>query len=142
MVDLGKQWSLNLQQYLSDDFAIDVLGDYGAEAPVHIDVRSVIGDFYFPVHDGSLPMDKVALFDIWQQALQFVAGNEQLQSSYDVGKIFEFVAKLGGAENIDQFRLNHMPNDQVAMQAQAGNIVPISEMMGGANAGGNISAAF
>lgn len=145
VVDLGKQWSLNLQQYLSDDFAIDVLGDYGAEAPVHIDLRSVIGDFYFPVHDGSLPMDKIALFDIWQQALQFVAGNPQLQGAYDVGKIFEFVAKLGGAENIDQFRLNHMPNEQVMAEAQAGNLIPINQLVGGENDGaavGNLAQNF
>ena len=141
VVDLGKQWSLNIQQYLSDDFAIDVLGEYGAEAPVHIDLRSVIGDFYFPVHDGSLPMDKVALFDIWQQALQFVAGNPQLQSTYDVGRIFEFVAKLGGAENIDQFRLNHMPNQMVNEQVQAGNLVPLQDIVGGGNVE-NLAAAF
>lgn len=140
VVDLGKQWSLNIQQYLSDDFAIDVLGEYGAEAPVHIDLRAVTGDFYFPVHDGSLPMDKVALFDIWQQALQFVAGNPQLQSAYDVGRIFEFVAKLGGAENIDQFRLNHMPTQMVNAQAQAGNLVPLANVVGGGNE--NLAAAF
>ena len=140
VVDLGKQWSLNIQQYLSDDFAIDVLGEYGAEAPVHIDLRAVTGDFYFPVHDGSLPMDKVALFDIWQQALQFVAGNPQLQTAYDVGRIFEFVAKLGGAENIDQFRLNHMPNQMVNAQAQAGNLVPLANVVGGGNE--NLAAAF
>ena len=140
VVDLGKQWSLNIQQYLSDDFAIDVLGEYGAEAPVHIDLRAVTGDFYFPVHDGSLPMDKVALFDIWQQALQFVAGNPQLQAAYDVGRIFEFVAKLGGAENIDQFRLNHMPNQMVNAQAQAGNLIPLANVVGGGNE--NLAAAF
>lgn len=140
VVDLGKQWSLNIQQYLSDDFAIDVLGEYGAEAPVHIDLRAVTGDFYFPVHDGSLPMDKVALFDIWQQALQFVAGNPQLQSAYDVGRIFEFVAKLGGAENIDQFRLNHMPTQMVNEQVQAGNLIPLANVVGGGNE--NLAAAF
>ena len=139
VIDLGKQWSLNLQQYLSDDFAIDILGDDGAQHPVHIGLQNIIGDFYFPVHDGSLPMDKVALFDIWQQALQFVAGNQMMAGQYDVGKIFEFVAKLGGAENIDQFRLNHMPNAEVAAGVQAGNLIPISNI-GGPNE--NLSAAF
>lgn len=140
VIDLGKQWSLNLQQYLSEDFAIDVLGEYGAMAPVHISLENIIGDFYFPVHDGSLPMDKVALFDIWQQALQFVAGNQMMAGQYDVGKIFEFVAKLGGAENIDQFRLNHMPNEAVQAGVQAGNLIPISDIIGGGNE--NLSAAF
>lgn len=125
---LGKQMSLNLQQFLSEDFCIQVVGDDGSSFPVSINPESVVGDFYFPVHDGSLPLDKVALFDIWQQALTFVAGNQALAQQYDVGRIFEFVARLGGAENIDQFRLNHMPNDQVLAQVQAGNLVPVGDI--------------
>lgn len=136
---LAKQWSLNLQQYLSEDFQIDVLGDEGAQNPITITPYNVAGDFYFPVHDGTLPLDKVALFDIWQQALQFVAGNPQLAQSYDVGKIFEFVAKLGGAENIDQFRLNHAPQEAIDAGVAAGNLIPQSQIEGDLS---DVAAAF
>ena len=131
---LGKQLALNAQQYLSPNFCIQVLGSDGAEHPINLSVQNLVGDFYFPVHDGSLPLDKIALFDIWQQALMFVAGNQQLAGAYDVGKIFEFVAKLGGAENIDQFRLNHMPDAAVAAGVQAGNLVPIGGLNDAAQA--------
>ena len=134
---MGLQWSLNLQQYLSEDFQIDVLGTQGAEKPVTINASGVAGDFYFPIHDGSLPLDKIALFDIWQQALQFVAGNQMLVGQYDLGKIFEFVAKLGGAENIDQFRIQAQSPEQIAAGVQSGNLVP----MGGMN-GVDFSQAF
>lgn len=136
---LAKQWSLNLQQYLSEDFQIDVLGDEGAQNPITITPYNVAGDFYFPVHDGTLPLDKIALFDIWQQALQFVAGNPQLAQSYDVGKIFEFVAKLGGAENIDQFRLNHAPQEAIDAGVAAGNLIPQSQIEGDLS---DVAAAF
>ena len=137
LCNLGLQWSLNLQQYLSEDFQIDVLGNQGAEKPVTINASGVAGDFYFPIHDGSLPLDKIALFDIWQQALQFVAGNQMLVGQYDLGKIFEFVAKLGGAENIDQFRIQAQSPEQIAAGVQSGNLVP----MGGMN-GVDFSQAF
>lgn len=139
---LAKQMSLNLQQYLSDDFQIDVLGEEGAKAPITITPQSVTGDFYFPVHDGTLPLDKIALFDIWQQALQFVAGNPQLAQSYDVGRIFEFVAKLGGAENIDQFRLNHAPQEVIDAEVAAGNLIPQSQLEGVLPNGNNDLSTF
>ena len=139
LCNLGLQWSLNLQQYLSEDFQIDVLGDQGAASPVTISPESIAGDFYFPIHDGSLPLDKVALFDIWQQALTFVASNQNLMSRYDLGRIFEFVAKLGGAENIDQFRLQPMSQENIAAGVQAGNLIPINSMNGGMN---DLSAGF
>ena len=139
LCNLGLQWSLNLQQYLSDDFQIDVLGTQGADKPITITTRNIAGDFYFPIHDGTLPMDKVALFDIWQQALTFVASNQALMSQYDLGRIFEFVAKLGGAENIDQFRLQAQSPEVISAGVQAGNLVPINSILGGMN---DMSAGF
>lgn len=129
--DLGKQWSLNLQQYLSNDFQMAVLGEDGAKSPVQITPYNITGDFIFPVHDGTLPMDKVALFDIWQQALQFAASQPQIMQGFDIPRIFEYVAKLGGAENIDQFRVQAQPDAQVQQQAAQGNLVPMGSIGGG-----------
>lgn len=130
-VDLGRQWCLNLQQYLSDDFQMAVLGEDGAVAPVNITPMNITGDFIFPVHDGSLPLDKVALFDIWQVALQFAAGNPQIAQTYDIPRIFEYVARLGGAENVAQFKIQPQPDAAVAQQAQQGNLVPVGSIAGG-----------
>ena len=131
--DLGKQWALNLQQFLSDDFSIAVLGEDGAKNPVTITPMNITGDFIFPIHDGSLPMDKVALFDIWQQALQFAASNPQVVQSFDIPRIFEYVAKLGGAENIRQFRLQTASPEVIQQEVAAGNLVPAGSIAGGTN---------
>lgn len=137
LCNLGLQWSLNLQQYLSEDFQIDVLGSQGAQKPITVTAAGIAGDFYFPIHDGSLPLDKIALFDIWQQALQFIAGNQILAGQYDLGRVFEFVAKLGGAENIDQFKLQPQSQEQISAGVQNGNLIPI----GGPN-GVDLSQGF
>ncbi len=52
-----------------------------------------------------------------------VLQDPQLRAGYDVGKIFEFIAELGGARNISQFKL--MPQEQMQQMLQNGNGVPI-----------------
>ena len=122
VVKLGRQWALNLQQYLSPDFQAIFLNDQNQE--IVLSQGDIAGDFYFKVSDGTLPMDKVALFDIWQQALQFVAGQPVLLQSYDLPKLFEFVAKLGGADTIENFRIQAASPEAIAQQAAVGNLVP------------------
>ena len=114
-----------------------MLGNQGAQKPITVTAAGIAGDFYFPIHDGSLPLDKIALFDIWQQALQFIAGNQILAGQYDLGRVFEFVAKLGGAENIDQFKLQPQSPEQISAGVQSGNLLPV----GGPN-GVDLSQGF
>lgn len=123
VVDLTEQMSLNLQQNLSTDFYLKVVGQDGLEKPLLIHPEDIVGDFFYPIHDGTLPIDKVALLDIWREILMGVAQDPQLRTGYDINKIFEFVAELGGAKNISSFRL--MPPDQMAEQAAAGNMMPV-----------------
>lgn len=107
--DLTEQMAVNLQSKLSQELYISLLGVEGMDAPVAINPENIMGDFYYPEHDGTLPLDKVALLDIWQQILMGVAKDQELRSQFSVPKIFEFVAKLGGADNIDSFKVNVAP---------------------------------
>ena len=131
MQDLAVQWSLNNQQYLTKEFEMQVLGEDGLMNSVVISPESINGDFYFPIHDGTLPLDKIALFDMWTQVLQFVQADQEIRSMYSLPKIFEFVAKLGGASNIDQFKMTQGDPAMLAAQAQAGNLVPVGTPGGG-----------
>ena len=147
MVVLAEQLSLNIQQYLDDEFFIDIVGMQGLQYPlrhfginpaklmaeggaVRITPEMLVGDFYYPVHDGTLPMDKVALLDAWTQMFQTIQANPLLMQRFDIVRIFEFIGQLSGAQNIGEFKIDLMaqPDAQVAAQAQAGNIAP----MGGA----------
>jgi len=38
--------------------------------------------------------------------------------------VFEYTAELGGARNIEDFKVQMTPDQQVMAQAQAGNVVP------------------
>ncbi len=134
IVDLTEQMSLNNQQNLSPEFEISVVGQENAAEGSLIRPEDLVGDFYFPVHDGTLPIDKVAMLDIWREIMTGVLADPQLRAGYDVGKLFEFVAELGGARNISQFKLQ--TPDMVGASIAAGNGVPVPGMPGtGAGAG-------
>lgn len=125
ITDLTEQMCLNIQQYLSMEFYYQVLGRDGRRESHRIAPEHVTGDFYFPVHDGTLPLDKVAMVDVWKEILVAVMSSEQLSATYDIGKIFEHTAELGGARNIESFRLQTSPENVLTNQVQAGNMVPL-----------------
>ena len=136
IVDLSEQMSINIQQNLEEDFYLDLVGYQGMETPLHlreappgvrISPEMLVGDFYFPVNDGTLPIDRVAMLDVWKQIFLAVAQDPELRQQFSVAGIFEFLAELGGAKNLDQFKINLQvaPESQIQGQAQAGNVVPI-----------------
>ena len=49
----------------------------------------------------------------------------QVAMSYDWGRIFAWVAQLAGLKNISQFKVQVMPDQQLAAQAAAGNVIPM-----------------
>jgi len=127
IVDLTEQMSLNIQQYMSEEFYLEIVGEAGRMAPIQIGPEALVGDFHYPVNDGTLPMDRIAMLDVWKEIFMAVAQDQQLRQEFNVTGIFEFVAELGGAKNIDKFKVQvqPVPNAQLEQQAQAGNSVPV-----------------
>lgn len=141
MVDMTEQMVLNIQQYLEDDFYLDIVGEQGLEkhfrnlgqdGQVQVRPEFMVGDFHYPVHDGTLPMDRVAMLDVWKEifigVLQDPTG--ELRQTFSITKIFKHLADLGGAKNLDQMevQMNVAPPGAEAgleQQAAAGNAVPV-----------------
>lgn len=127
LTDLTEQQVLNTQQNLSDEFYITIVGQQGLDTPIRVSPEMLVGDFTYPIHDGTLPLDRVAMLDVWKEIFLAVAQDQELRSQYNVPKIFEFVAELGGARNIDQFKMSAASPEMIAQQTQAGNMVPVGE---------------
>lgn len=128
IVDLTEQMSLNIQQNMTEEFAYQVMGQKGLMEPLIIRPQDIVGDFYYPIHDGTLPIDKIATLDIWKEILMAVLQDPGLRAGYNVGKIFEFVAELGGARNITSFKL--APQEQIQNEIAMGAGVPVGGMEG------------
>jgi hypothetical protein len=144
ITDLTEQMSLNTQQYLSEEFAATVLGADGQK--ILLTPEHLVGDFTYPVHDGVLPPDRLALFEIWKEGTQAIAQDQELRAQYDIGKMVEYTMELGGARNIEQFKRapapaglppgavpgsSVQPNEVVEAGAQAGNLIPVQQALQG-----------
>jgi hypothetical protein len=125
MVDLAEQMSLNIQQLMTQEFYLQVVGSKGMQNPITIGPQMVAGDFFFPVNDGTLPIDKTALLAVWKEIWMAITQNPMLAQKYDEGKLFEYIAEIGGAKNISAFRVSMAPDAQVQNGAAAGNLVPL-----------------
>jgi hypothetical protein len=135
--DMALMMGMNLQQKMDVDFYNRMIGEKALAGPLA--PTGITGDFYYPMNDGTLPLDRAALLSVWQQIMMGVAKDQELRRDYSLGKIFAFVADLGGARNIDQFKnqpaaqpggmpsaqVVPMPDRQVAQQVDAGQLRPL-----------------
>lgn len=142
---LGAMVLANLQQFYDAQQQMRVVGDLSAQGPVFTDVSpdTIAGDYdYVPV-DGTLPIDRLAQANLWKEMLATVAPMPQILAQYDIGGIFSFVARLAGLKNINQFKIQVTPDQQILQQAQAGNMVPttqtpMAEVAGGSQGGNGV----
>ena len=130
LVDLTTQMSVNTQQLLSEKMMIAVVGEDGKQKSIRVGASSVVGDFSFPVNDGTLPIDRVAMLDVWKEIFLGVSQDPELARRFDRVALFEFIAELGGAQNISKFIVQSQPDAQVAADAQAGNLAPLGPLPG------------
>lgn len=127
IVDLTEMMSLNNQQNLSEEFYLEFAGQDGIDNPLRISPQNIVGDFHYPIHDGTLPLDKVALLDVWREIFQGVSQDQELRQNFDLIEMFKHISELGGAKNIEQFIVQGADGEELARQAQAGNAVPLNE---------------
>jgi hypothetical protein len=129
IVDLTEMMSLNTQQFLEMEFFLRIVGQEGMADPIRISPEMLVGDFHFPIHDGTLPLDRVALLDVWKEIFLTVSQDENLRQEFNITKMFDWIAELGGAKNLDSFKVNAQGDGQLQQGAQSGNQVPIEELL-------------
>ena len=114
VVDLTEQMVSNIQQFLSESFYVTITGKDGVDAPLYVSPDMLSGDFHFPIHDGTLPMDKTMLIEAWNEVMQLVATDEELRGTFSLVKLLEHVADLAGAKGLDLFKveINQMQQGQ------------------------------
>lgn len=121
---LAEMQTINLQQKMSQEVYLRLLGPEGMQDPLKISPEDISGDFYFPVHDGTLPLDRVALLDVWKEIFALVLQTPGLAQVFDAVGMFQYIAELGGAKNLSTFRIQTAGNEQIDQALTAGNLVP------------------
>jgi hypothetical protein len=129
------------QQYYDADMKFKIVGDLAQMAgPAFMNVNpaAISGAYDFVAVDGALPIDRMAMATLWQNIMTQMRNFPALMAQFDIGKVFTHVAQLGGIRNINQFKVQVVPDAQLAGQAQAGNVIPL----GGRSPGSAPSASY
>lgn len=131
----------NTQQLLDAERQFRVAGDLlnGREF-IGVSPESIQGFYDFVPVDGTLPIDRFAQSNLWKEILMGLTKMPEISQQYDVAGIFAWMAQLAGLKNIKQFRVNVVPDQVLAGQEQAGNVVPLTDtdaarLPGASNAG-------
>jgi hypothetical protein len=130
----AKKLVANSQQFYQYEAKMRIVGDLALTAgPGFIDVKPEdISGWYLPLPvDGTLPIDRMAQANLWKEVLMGITRMPpQISMSYDMNKIFAWMASLGGLKNINQMKVQMGDPAQLAAQAAAGNVVPIGAAKG------------
>ena len=115
------------QQHYDAPTQMRLVGDIAQFSTQFLEVTpELISGFYdFEPVDGTLPVDRFAQANLWQQIMLQMEKHPQIMMTYDIAKIFAWVAKLAGIKNMAQFRLTE--DQKILQQLKAGNVIPIDQ---------------
>lgn len=139
--DMGYMFAYHTQQLMEEDVWIRTVGEWPQQIAeqfqidqgrVKVRPRDIAIDYDLLVRDGSVPGGNFS--DVWVQLFQTIGNSELLLQRFDIVRIFEYIATNLGAKNVADFRIKQAPapvsvttapDEVVAQQAQAGNLIPI-----------------
>lgn len=116
------------QQFYDGGQKFKIVGDLAQMAgPAFMNVNKadITGAFDFVPVDGALPVDRMAMATLWQNIMAQMRNYPQILQQFDMAKVFTYVAQLGGIRNINQFKVQVVPDQQLLQQQQVGNVVPM-----------------
>ncbi|MFA5037846.1 MAG: hypothetical protein WC479_11810 [Candidatus Izemoplasmatales bacterium] len=138
MQDVGTQFAVHAQQYMTQDAYIAIVGRYAEALQKNFGPGKTRGrvspsdlaiNYDMIVRDGSIPGGNFS--QSWIELFKVIGTSPELMQQFDVTRIFTYIAQQLGAKNVEDFRRNvnqiqmtQMPDEQVQQQVQAGNLIP------------------
>jgi len=138
MQDIGYMFANHTQQFMTQELSLTTTGrwqevlaqEYGENTHMKASPFDVLIDYDVKVRDGSVPGSNSS--GVWMQMWEALSTNPELQQKFDIVKIFKHIARNSGAKNVDEFiKIQKQPTEDVMRQAEAGNVVPVDEILGG-----------
>lgn len=146
MQDIGRQFANNTQQMMSRDAYVKVtgrlqetlmkefgepLGAIGVD-PSQQGLKMKVSPFHILVNwdvmirDGSIAGSNQS--DIMLRMFESIVRQPELYQTFDIGRIFQSIARSGGEKNVEDFlRIKVKPDTAVLQGVQQGNLLPVSE---------------
>jgi hypothetical protein len=143
--DLGYMMASHTQQLMSESTYVDITGRwqeelisvFGNNAKAKVSPYSLLVNYDTMVNEPNLGGGDL---ELWTQVYKTITENQGLAQQFDMVRLFEFIAQLGGAKNISDFKVKPkvLPDEQVLNMAQQGNVIPMNRalpMVGGGYGG-------
>lgn len=117
------------QQFYDSTAKMRIVGDLARDAGeqfMNVGPEDIAGFYNYVPVDGTLPIDRMAQANLWKEifgGLRMMP--PQILQSYDWAKMFGWMAQIAGLKNINQMKVQVVPDQFAADQAQAGNVVPL-----------------
>lgn len=136
MQDLAYFMAVNVQDYMSQELKLKVLGtwpqeliqEFGLNNTVVADPNKLNVPFDCIIRDGSLMVDTSGVSDLWLNLFNMIFSNPNIAGQFDPVRFVFHIARLLGAKNLGDFQVKVMPDQVAAAEAQKGNIVPVDEL--------------
>lgn len=118
----------NSQQFYTAPLKLRIAGDTAAGVEqqfVQVTPEQIQGFYDFVPVDGTLPVDRFAQANLWRSMFGDLVKMPQIMQQFDIGRIFMYVAQLGGLKSIRQFRVQVAQPGQTPEQAVGGSVIPL-----------------
>lgn len=141
MQDIGEMFAVHTQQYMTQETVVKITGRYEEQLKAQFGVDATYAkvspldlavNYDLIVRDGSIPGGNFS--ESWVQLFNIIAQHPELHQSFDITRIFTYIAGQLGAKNVEDFKRNvnriqpqQMSDEQVMREAERGNIVPTEE---------------
>lgn len=139
--DVGYMFAMHTQQMMQEDVWVNTVGAWQDQLLAHYGpqiqndrMRVTPQDLNIDFDIAVNPEGQGQATQFWIQMFDTIAKTPELYQLIDVGRVFRYVASQLGAKNVDNFLRAPIqpvgaPTTDVMAQAQAGNMVPIEEVV-------------
>ena len=118
------------QQFYDANAKLRIVGSLALDAGqqfMNVTKESIAGFYDFVPVDGTLPVDRMAQANLWKEILGSLRMMPpQVGAGFQWDKIFSWVGSLAGLKNINQFKIQVVPDGMMQQQAQLGNAIPMA----------------
>lgn len=134
---MGQVMLQNSQQYYSEEqqFRITGANQQGEEAFANVSPDEIAGFFDFVPVDGTLPVDRLAQANFWKELIQMVAKAPGVGEKFDIMGMIVHTMELLGEKNVNRFRIDVRPDEELMNKQQRGDSVPIGGTRGNSGSG-------
>lgn len=137
--DIAYLCASHTQQLMTKETYVRAVGDwpevlmaeFGNAGGTAVSPFDIQAEFDVMYKDGSTMNPDASVLQFWNTMFGAVTKDPELRQSFDIQRIFKHMARMSGAKNVNEFikqtpmNAQVMPDEVVAQQAQAGNIIPV-----------------